>query len=115
MTKGPFAQYNTYDHFELFVGRHSLAFIEVNVLSCMEDSLEDKSAIFITQCQRSQNAAVVEGNLDKITLLYLFRISLFTKMKIYLQNYYEHVIKIKMYYHKSTKIRKILKAKNDTD
>ena len=47
----------------------------------------------------------------KINLLYLFRISLFTKN--YLQNYYEHVIKIKFYYHKSTKIRKILKAETN--
>ena len=28
----------------------------------MEDSSEDESAIFITQSQRSENAAAVEGN-----------------------------------------------------
>ena len=31
----------------------------------MEDSLEDESAIFITRSQRSENAAVVEGNISK--------------------------------------------------
>ena len=43
-------------------GRQSLAFVAVNVLSCMEDSLEEKSSIFITQSQRSENAAVCEDN-----------------------------------------------------
>ena len=44
---------------------------------------------------------------DKITLLYLFRISLFTKLLRTCDK------NLKMYYHKSTKIRKILKAGND--
>ena len=45
-------QRNVFGHFELFVGRHSLAYTFL-FWSLMEGSSEDDSAIFITQSQKS--------------------------------------------------------------